>query len=104
MPFVYILRCADGSFYTGSTARDIEQRVWEHNHDDRGAAYTRRRRPVTLAWGAFDESIERVFAWEKQIQGWSRAKKMALIDGRMSELPGLSRSTGATSRREPHAP
>jgi len=92
MPFVYILRCVDGSFYTGSTAREIKQRVWEHNHDDRGAAYTRRHRPVELAWCAFDESVERVFVWEKQIQGWSRAKKQALIDGRMSDLPGLSRS------------
>ncbi|WP_396641659.1 GIY-YIG nuclease family protein, partial [Microbacterium sp.] len=87
-----LLRCNDGSFYTGSTARDIEQRVWEHNHADRGAVYTRRRRPVALVWCASDGSIERVVAWEKRIQGWSRAKKQALIDGRMSDLPGLSRS------------
>lgn len=92
MPFVYILRCADGSYYTGSTARAIGERVWEHNNDDnRSAAYTRRRRPVTLAWCAYDESVERVFFWEKQIQGWSRAKKVALSEGRISDLPRLSR-------------
>jgi putative endonuclease len=93
MPFVYIVRCSDKSYYTGSTALDVALRVWEHNHDDaRGAAHTRRRRPVTLVWCAHDDSIERVFGWEKQIQGWSRAKKEALIDGRVGDLPHLSRS------------
>ena len=96
MPFVYILRCSDGSFYVGSTW-DLERRVGEHN-EGLGAAYTRRRRPVTLAWSAEVGRIDEAYAAEKQIQGWSRAKRQALIDGRTEVLAGLS-SRGWAARR-----
>ncbi|KHK99162.1 excinuclease ABC subunit C [Microbacterium mangrovi] len=93
MAFVYILECSDGSLYTGSTDRDVEHRVWQHNHDDAWAAnHTRRHRPVNLVWCASVPDAGRAFALEKQIQGWSRAKKLALIDGRLEDLPALSRS------------
>jgi putative endonuclease len=64
MPHVYILRCADDSFYVGSTW-DLERRVAEHNLG-LGAAYTRRRRPVTLAWCGFYDRVEDAYAMEKR--------------------------------------
>jgi putative endonuclease len=93
MAYVYILRCRDGSFYTGSTDRDVESRVWQHNNDDDLAArFTIKRRPVELVYADWCETVDVAFAREKQIQGWSRAKKEALIQGRLDDLPALSRS------------
>jgi putative endonuclease len=89
MPFVYILRCADGSFYTGSTV-DLEFRLAQHQFGE-GGDYTRRRRPVQLAWSSHFDRIDEAFAWERRIHGWSRAKKLLLIEERYSELPGWSR-------------
>ncbi|GAA5087686.1 hypothetical protein GCM10025760_09150 [Microbacterium yannicii] len=91
MAFVYILRCSDGSFYTGSTV-NLSFRVAQHNAGE-GAAYTRERRPVELVWQAEFQRIAEAFGWEKRIQGWSRAKKQLLIDGRYEELPGWSART-----------
>ena len=93
MPWVYIVQCADGAYYTGSTAlEDVEARVWEHNNDDhRGANFTRSRRPVCLVFAEFSERTDDVFAREKQIQGWSRAKKKALIEGDWARIVELSR-------------
>lgn len=92
MPWVYVLRCADDSFYVGSTI-DLSRRLEQHQRGE-GAIYTRisRRRPLTLAWASELDTIEAAFRLEKQIQGWSRAKRLALIDGRLEDLPGLSRS------------
>lgn len=91
MAWAYILECRDGSFYTGSTGRELEARVWEHNHDDvLGANFTRRRRPVRLAYAEWFETVDLAFAREKQVQGWSRAKKIALIEERGADLPTLS--------------
>ncbi|GAB3990180.1 GIY-YIG nuclease family protein [Nocardioides marmoraquaticus] len=89
--FVYIVECCDGSFYVGST-RNVERRVWEHNHAPVAAEYTRHRRPVSLRWATECEHIGQAFALEKQIQGWSRAKRLALIEGRFGDLPALSRN------------
>jgi len=88
MPFVYILRCADGSYYTGSTW-DLERRLAEHELG-LGANFTRRHLPVTLAWCAETGRIDDAFLWEKRIQGWTRAKKELLIEGRTDELAGWS--------------
>ncbi len=96
MPHVYILRCSDGSFYVGST-RNLERRIFEHN-EGVGAAYTRRRRPVELVWSGECERIADAFAMEKQIQGWSRAKRQALIDDRADELGLLSSRSWAALR------
>ena len=91
MSYVYILRCADGSYYVGST-RSLERRVWEHNVG-LGSAYTRRpgRRPVSLVWSAECAHIAEAFSLEKQIQGWSRAKREALIRGDFGALPALAK-------------
>jgi putative endonuclease len=90
MAWTYILRCSDGSFYVGS-ARDLEQRVSEH---DAGvvAGYTQTRRPVELVWAHESERVDEAWALERQIKGWGRAKRIALIEGRFADLPALSRS------------
>ncbi|GAB6857660.1 GIY-YIG nuclease family protein [Microbacterium xylanilyticum] len=94
MAWTYIVECADGSFYTGSTDLiDVEARIWQHNNDrDVSANFTRRRRPVHLVYSEAFDRIEDAFTREKQIQGWSRAKKLALIELRGADLPELSRS------------
>ena len=57
--YVYILECSDGSYYVGST-RNLEHRVWKHQ-EGLGAAYTRRRRPVTLVWHQKFENVGEAF-------------------------------------------
>jgi len=90
---MYILRCHDGSYYTGSTARDPELREWEHNADPLlSASYTWQRRPVYLVYLEEYETVTDAFQREKQVQKWSRAKKEALIAGRLDDLRLLARS------------
>ncbi|WP_338087946.1 GIY-YIG nuclease family protein [Nocardioides lijunqiniae] len=91
MPWTYIVECADGSFYVGSTT-DLERRVSQHNLG-LGAAYTRlrRRRPVSLVWAAEFARVDDAYYYEKQIQNWGRAKRLALIEGRLGDLPALAR-------------
>ena len=91
MAWVYILECADGSFYVGST-RNLDGRLEQHQLG-MGAAYTRRhgRRPVRLAWAAEFDNMGEAFLLEKQLQGWGRAKRIALIEGRFDDLPALAR-------------
>lgn len=76
--WVYILRCSDGSYYTGNT-RSLEKRIKEHQMGT-FKGYTFKRRPVTLVFSQqFPSDIEAITA-ERQIKGWSRAKKEALIE------------------------
>ncbi|WP_273793653.1 GIY-YIG nuclease family protein [Brucella anthropi] len=75
---VYILHCADGSYYTGLTKQNIEARLWEHNEGIYDS-YTKKRRPVELVFTETYERIVDAIARERQIKGWSRAKKEALI-------------------------
>ncbi len=91
MAFVYILQCADGSYYVGST-HSLEKRLWQHN-EGLGSAYTSRpgRRPVTLVWSFEYANVADAFAIEKQVQGWSRAKREALIRGDYEALPALAK-------------
>ncbi len=91
MAFTYMLRCSDGTYYVGSTARPLEQRIYEHNAG-MGAGYTRRRHPVELVWHEEYQDVGLAFAREKQVQGWSRKKREALIAGDYSVLPGLARA------------
>ena len=88
--YMYILECADGSYYTGST-KDLERRLWEHQNS-LGANYTRKRLPVKLVYYEEYNRIDEAFYREKQVQGWSRKKKQALIEGRYQDLPILSRN------------
>jgi len=89
MPYMYVLECADGSYYTGSTW-DIEKRLWEHKQG-LGANYTKRRLPVKLVYSEEYERIDDAFYREKQVQGWSRRKKKALIEERIEDLPRFSK-------------
>ena len=75
--WVYILKCSDGSFYTGSTS-DLEKRLSEHQNG-LIKCYTRSRRPVKLVFSEYFESAYDAISAERQIKGWSRAKKKALI-------------------------
>jgi putative endonuclease len=86
---VYILRCADGSYYTGLTHKEVETRVSEHNAGI-NADYTSRRRPVKLAWSDYFELLTDAIATERRIKGWSRAKKEAFIRGDYDALPSLA--------------
>ncbi|QBX57084.1 GIY-YIG nuclease family protein [Nocardioides seonyuensis] len=88
MPHVYIVRCSDSSYYVGSTW-DLERRMSEHNQGV-GAAYTRHRRPVELVWHADYDRVDEAYAMEKRIQGWSRAKREALISGDTDLLSSLA--------------
>jgi putative endonuclease len=86
--FIYILECSNGAFYTGSTI-NLEKRIQQHN-DGNGANYTKKNLPVSLIYYEEYPRIDTAFYREKQIQGWSRKKKQALIDGRLSDLPELA--------------
>jgi len=87
--FMYILKCSDNTYYTGST-KDIVRRLWEHNNS-LGANYTKKRLPVKLVYSEEYSRIDEAFYREKQIQGWSRQKKEALINGENKLLPDLAR-------------
>ncbi|MBC8375314.1 MAG: GIY-YIG nuclease family protein [FCB group bacterium] len=86
--YLYILECSDGSYYTGST-KDIELRLQQHQAGE-GSSYTKSRLPVKLIYLEEFPRIDEAFYREKQVQGWSRKKKGALIDGHLNELPELS--------------
>ncbi len=87
---MYILRCSDGSYYTGST-RDLEGRLYEHQNG-LGTVFTKKRLPIKLVYCEEFERIDDAFYREKQVQGWSRAKKEALIQGQYDLLPKLAKT------------
>ena len=87
--YLYILRCADGSYYCGTARLGLELRVAEHNAGTYGG-YTASRRPVTLVFSDWFERITDAIAAEGQIKGWSRAKKEALIRGDFAALRAFS--------------
>ncbi len=97
--FVYILRCADGSFYCGTTRKSPEARVHEHNGGAL-AGYTATRRPVELVWHETFQRVEDAIAMERRIKGWSRRKKIALIEG---DWDGLTRAARKRSFDTPPA-
>ena len=78
--FVYILKCADGKYYTGSTT-SLEERAHEHQMGIDPFSFTYTRRPVKLVWSESFGSQMEAAAVERQLKGWSRAKKEALIQG-----------------------
>ena len=88
--YMYILECADGSYYTGS-AVNLETRLWEHQNGE-GANHTKSRLPVKLIYCEPFDRVEDAFNREKQIQGWSRRKKQALIVGNEEALIAYSQN------------
>ena len=98
--YAYLLRCSDGHYYAGHTD-DLDARIAQHQA---GAipGYTQKRRPVTLVWSDRFPERDQAFAAERQIKGWSRAKKEALIRGDWEALSALAkkpvlRYAGSTS-------
>ena len=93
--YVYILRCPDGSYYTGHTD-NLEARVIAHQRGEI-PGYTQPRRPIELAFVEEASSRQLAFERERQIKGWSRAKKQALMKQDWSALVALARTHGSTS-------
>jgi putative endonuclease len=86
---IYILLCADGSYYVGLTKKPVEARVWEHN-EGVVKGYTYSRRPVVLVFTELYESINQAIERERQLKGWSKKKKEALIRYDYEALPDLA--------------
>ena len=93
--FVYILKCADGTYYVGSTL-DLQGRIDAHNAG-RGPRFTSCRRPVRLAHYESFVAMADARKREIQLKKWSRAKKEALISGDLRRLKSLSRRHGESS-------
>jgi len=89
--FVYILLCADNSYYTGIT-NNLDKRLVEHQTGIDLKAYTFKRRPVKLVFHETFNDVNQAIAFEKQVKGWRRAKKEAIINGNWHLLPELSKS------------
>lgn len=88
--FMYILLCSNGYYYTGSTI-DIDRRIIEHQ-EGKGANFTKKLLPIELVYLEEFKRIDLAFKREKQVQGWSRKKKEALIDNKPHKLPQLSKN------------
>jgi putative endonuclease len=88
--FVYIVRCSDGSYYTGTARDGLDKRIAEHNAGHYHG-YTAHRRPVKLAYAQWFERITEAIEAERRIKGWSRVKKEALIRGDFEVLTALSK-------------
>ena len=95
--WVYILQCSDGSYYVGCST-NLAQRMEQHEQGT-FSGYTAKRRPVVLKWSGETNDINSAIAAERQIKGWSRAKKEALIRGDWEALHELSLSKEVKTRR-----
>ncbi len=94
-PFVvYLLHCADGTYYVGHTD-DLQARLRQHHDGEHG--YTATRKPLTLAWSGEFETREGALAFEQQVKGWSRAKKEALMRGDWDEVQRLAQSRSSAA-------
>lgn len=87
--YVYIVKCSDNSYYTGIT-NDIDRRINEHNDGIKPDSYTYTRRPVELVFNYEFNDVEQAILFEKQVKGWSRKKKEAIINDNWELLPQLS--------------
>jgi putative endonuclease len=104
--FVYMLRCSDGAYYVGSTRTDLESRIGAHNIGHYGG-FTKSRLPVTLVWSQEIDRITDAIAAERQIKGWRREKKEALIGNdfqRIKRLASRAKSNSSFETRPTAAP
>ena len=97
--WVYILLCADGSYYTGCTT-NLQQRIAEHFEGKYGG-YTSTRLPVKLLWAEEFVDVRDAIVLERQIKGWTRKKKEALMQGNFKLLHELSQSTRTKMKGTP---
>ena len=93
---VYLLRCADDSYYTGIT-NDLARRVEEHQLGVNTRCYTFSRRPVVLVFAGLFTEVGQAIAFEKQVKGWTRRKKEALIRGEYAILSALASCRNETA-------
>jgi putative endonuclease len=89
MAWMYILKCADGSYYVGST-KNLELRLFQHQ-SGQGSRYPSGKLPVELVYGEEYDRVSDAYYREKQIQNWGRAKREALINGNVELLPPLAK-------------
>lgn len=85
---MYILECVDKTYYVGST-NNLELRLTQHQNGE-GANHTKKRLPAKLIYYEEFQRIDFAFYREKQVQGWCRKKKEALMRGMPEELNKLS--------------
>lgn len=77
--YTYMVRCADNSLYTGITT-NLKKRITDHNHDSRGAKYTRSRRPVSLVWSESHPDKSSASKREYEIKQWPKEQKERLVE------------------------
>ena len=92
---VYILKCANGEYYVGSTP-DLERRLREHE-SGQGSYFTKAHLPIEVVYTEECETEHEARVRERQLHGWSRAKKEALICGNIELLKQLSKKAGNLS-------
>jgi predicted GIY-YIG superfamily endonuclease len=96
--WVYILKCSDGSYYTGHTD-NLDRRIAQHLNGEISTCYTFNRRPLELVFSQEFPAREEALDSEQQIKGWSRKKKEAMIRGDWVEVSRLARSSFDRLRR-----
>ncbi|MDT4864315.1 hypothetical protein FQZ97_990740 [compost metagenome] len=89
--YVYLLQCADESYYIGVT-NNLQKRLWEHESGGDKDSYTFSRRPIILKWFEEFHNINQAIETEKRLKGWSRKKKQALIERNWDKLSAFSRN------------
>jgi len=93
--YLYIVKCRDGSFYIGTTRSSLETRIHQHNSGT-FPGYTVSRRPVELVFSEWFDRITDAIEAERQLKGWSRAKKQAFIRGDFALLQQLAKRRSST--------
>lgn len=94
--YLYILKCSDGSYYTGMT-NDINRRLNEHNYGLNKESYTFTLRPLKLVFCTEFNDVTQAILFEKQVKGWSRKKKEAIINDKWEDLKNLSKCLNKTT-------
>jgi predicted GIY-YIG superfamily endonuclease len=102
MFWIYMLQCAEGSYYVGHT-EDLEYRLGQHHAGTFVTCYTFQRRPLRLVFSQDFGTREEALEAERRIKGWSRAKKQALIAGNWGEINRLGRGKHRHQRTKPAA-
>jgi putative endonuclease len=96
--YVYILKCADNSYYVG-ISNDVERRLAEHMEGKNPDSYTFSRRPLDLVFSEYFTDPKQAIAFEKQVKGWSRAKKEALIAGDWNKIVELAKCCNSSNSK-----
>src|SRR5512139_328734 len=102
--WAYMLRCSDDSLYVGSTSYDdIDTRIAEHN-DGKFEGFTSKRRPVTLVWCDWYQDLRDAHTTERQLKGWRREKKLALIRAKSAHCTSFPNGRARVTLRGPTPP